>query len=45
VGGPATHRMDFGPSLELLLERAPVLREHVEPLSRRGDGRTFVIRR
>jgi hypothetical protein len=36
--------MDFGPALDLLLERDPVLRDHVELLEQSGDRRTFLIR-
>ena len=36
--------MDFGPSLELLLERDPVLAAHVQLAERDGDDRTFLIR-
>ena len=36
--------LDFGPSLELLLERDPLVAEHVELIERVGTSRTFLIR-
>jgi hypothetical protein len=42
AGGLGT--MDFGPSLELLLERDAVLAKHVQLAERHGDDRTFLIR-